>query len=300
MLRQISQKLGESVENFSIRFRVQAERCDFGDGLESSIKEVLISNCDETLRKDLMKLTVMKNVDLDSLVKAAKGIEAVNKQCKTLKTPFKQQTQFTLDDVNRIGTNERFSQFKQRTTIDSIECYRCGNYGHYSSDENCPAKHKLCNRCGGKGHFMSKCRSIKRENVGWNNNTKSNRYQTSSSTLKRTRAYEPVTHGISSTFKRARTDEPVRLATEEKEDEYVFGISDDDTSTEEDYDPGNEIKCKIGGIDIVALIDSGSRRNIMDESTWNWCKSQHIAIISQQKQTDQRFRAYGGRLLKNL
>lgn len=84
MLRQIIQKLGENVGTFAIRLRVQAEKCDFGNGLEESIKEVLIMNCDESLRKDLMKLAVLRNIDLESLLKATKGIEAVNKQYKML------------------------------------------------------------------------------------------------------------------------------------------------------------------------------------------------------------------------
>lgn len=53
MLRQIIQKLGENVGTFAIRLRVQAEKSDFGNGLEESIKEVLIVNCDQSLRKDL-------------------------------------------------------------------------------------------------------------------------------------------------------------------------------------------------------------------------------------------------------
>lgn len=287
MLRQIFQKSGESVDNFSIRLRVQAERCDFGDGLETSIKEVLISNCNETLRKDLMKLTVMKDVDLESLVKAAKGIEAVNKQSKTLKSASKPQGQFTLDDVNRIGMNERSIQFKQQSSNSNVECYRCGNYGHYSSDQRCPARNKQCNRCGGRGHFMQKCRSINRQSNG-----------TSSSTFKRTAIEQP---SRPSPFKRDKKDgdEPVRFLVED-DDEYVFGISDDDTSPEEDYDPGNEIQCTIGGVDTTALIDSGSKRNLMDEDKWKWFKSQRIVVVSQQKQSNNRFRAYGNRLLSNL
>lgn len=53
LLRQMKQKTGENIDAFTIRLRVQAERCGFGDRMEENIKDQIIQNCQSaTLRRD--------------------------------------------------------------------------------------------------------------------------------------------------------------------------------------------------------------------------------------------------------
>nr|XP_029732539.1 uncharacterized protein LOC115268569 [Aedes albopictus] len=51
LLRQMKQRSGENIDAFTIRLRVQAERCGFGDRVEENIKDQIIQNCQSaTLR----------------------------------------------------------------------------------------------------------------------------------------------------------------------------------------------------------------------------------------------------------
>lgn len=59
----------------------------------------------------------------------------------------------------------------------------------------------------------------------------------------------------------------------------------------------NEIQCKVGGVVLKAIIDSGSKYNIMDRETWNTLKVKSIQTIKREKKCDKTFKAYGGQVL---
>lgn len=76
------------------------------------------------------------------------------------------------------------------------------------------------------------------------------------------------------------------------EDEYVFMIR-----TPKD---ANQIWCKIGGVETPAIVDSGSKHNIVDRETWSDLKAKKVQVTSCRKTVDVSFRAYGGYNLKFL
>lgn len=45
LLRQMKQKVGESIDAFMVRLRIQAERCGFGDKVKKNVKDQIIQNC---------------------------------------------------------------------------------------------------------------------------------------------------------------------------------------------------------------------------------------------------------------
>lgn len=53
------------------------------------------------------------------------------------------------------------------------------------------------------------------------------------------------------------------------------------------------ITCRIGGVEIVMLIDSGSKHNLIDDTTWELMKLKDVKITNQRIDTDKRFLAYG-------
>lgn len=53
------------------------------------------------------------------------------------------------------------------------------------------------------------------------------------------------------------------------------------------------ISCCIGGVDITMLIDSGSKHNLIDDTTWEMMKLQGIHIRNERFDHDKRFLAYG-------
>lgn len=49
----------------------------------------------------------------------------------------------------------------------------------------------------------------------------------------------------------------------EKESLSVYNVNNDDEEL---------IPCRVGGVDIVMLIDSGSKHNLIDDTTWELMK----------------------------
>lgn len=62
----------------------------------------------------------------------------------------------------------------------------------------------------------------------------------------------------------------------------------------------NEICCQIGGVQAKAIIDSGSKCNLIDESTWQNMKKSNVKVTNKKRESDRSFRAYGGQALTVL
>ncbi|XP_055543276.1 uncharacterized protein LOC129728835 [Wyeomyia smithii] len=156
LLRQIKQKAEESIDAFTIRLRVQAERCGFGDRVEENVKDQIIENCQSAaLRRELLK---RGDADLQEVLKIAKIFETVAFQEKSFnREALKPQP----NEVNKIEVKSSYGYKKRSTETTQVECHRCGYFGHIARDEKCPAKGKSCNKCNGRDHFARKCRKRK-------------------------------------------------------------------------------------------------------------------------------------------
>ncbi|XP_055604370.1 uncharacterized protein K02A2.6-like [Uranotaenia lowii] len=60
------------------------------------------------------------------------------------------------------------------------------------------------------------------------------------------------------------------------------------------------ISCLVGGVDIIMLIDSGSKYNLIDDTTWQLMKLRGATTKNERFETDKRFLAYGRVPLKLL
>ncbi|XP_055633951.1 uncharacterized protein LOC129774257 [Toxorhynchites rutilus septentrionalis] len=152
LLRQMQQKAGESIDAFTIRLRVQAERCGFGDRLDENIKDQIIQNCQSAaLRRELLK---RGDVSLEEMLSTAKIFETVAQQEKSfangdgMKTP--------VNDVNKVDLTPSLGKRMRFADPSQFECHRCG---FVTKDDSCPARGKTCNKCLGKNHFAKKCRT---------------------------------------------------------------------------------------------------------------------------------------------
>lgn len=77
LLRQMKQRVGESIDAFTIRLRVQAERCGFDDRMEEHIKDQIIQRSQpDTLRRDLLK---RGDASLEEIVNVVKIYETVGR-----------------------------------------------------------------------------------------------------------------------------------------------------------------------------------------------------------------------------
>lgn len=78
----------------------------------------------------------------------------------------------------------------------------------------------------------------------------------------------------------------VRAVEEEQENdevEYVFQVGK----------PKGTVKCRVGGVEIDVLIDSGTRRNLITEDIWKTMKERKVQTLDMVKGSDVSFKAYG-------
>lgn len=274
LLRQMRQRSGENIDAFTIRLRVQAERCGFGDRTEENIKDQIIQNCQSAaLRRDLLK---RGDASLEEILSIAKIFETVAQQEKSF--AVNEISKPNISEVNKIDAKRSFAMRKRHAEMVQFECHRCGYSGHLARDANCPAKGKACNRCGGKDHFARKCRRnknlIRANSYRWIGNRRDDR--------------------DNKTAEQSRSDDDsntVKQITDEKI-EYVFNVTTSDSD--------GEIQCEIGGVLVHAVIDSGSKYNLLSQKDWETLKTNKVRVSNQRRETSKSFKAYGGQPLALL
>lgn len=275
LLRQMKQKVDESIDSFTVRLRVQAERCGFGDRVEENVKDQIIENCQSAaLRRDLLK---RGDADLQEVLRVAKIFETVAQQEKSFargEVPSPQPS-----EVNAIDAKPAYG--KRGCVMDpdlvQVECYRCGFFGHMAKDENCPARGKSCIKCGGSNHFARKCRDPRRKQLKKRSAVR--------------RDVVPVPNNSGSDEMRKPRSTTVNQIVD-AETEYVFHV----TTTNND----GEVQCEIGGVAASVVIDSGSKYNLLSESVWQQMKSNKVVVSNQTREVSKVFKVYGGQELSVL
>ena len=272
LLRQMRQKPNETIDMFSIRLRMQGDRCAFGDKFEENIKDQIIENCKSTaLRRELLK---RGDASLGKILRTAKIFETVSEQEKSFlgePTPKAQ-----VEDVHQIQTKPWVKQ-SQLNDTKKLECNRCGYNGHFASDPKCPAKGNSCAKCGGRDHFAKKCRSTKRiRQIDQKDDPKQ--------PIAKKMAMSKEQHDVI-----GKTENTVKHISSH---EYVFNVTT--------ADDGSDILCQIGGVKVRGIIDSGSKYNLLSQTIWEDLKSKGVVVTNQKKETEKVFKAYGGHELPQL
>lgn len=146
-----------------------------------------------------------------------------------------------------------------------VVCYRCGSRNHKSNSEKCSAKDAMCYDCGVKGHFANSrfCKNPKRGK----REASQRRYE-----------LEPPT-------KRRKMN--VRNI---EDNEVVCNVN----ST------GVNVVCRIEGLYVRMLVDSGTNRNIVDEKTWKLMLAKGFQPKREFFDNQVKFMGYGNVKLKQL
>lgn len=274
LLRQMKQKAGETIDAFTIRLRMQAERCGFGDRMDEDIKDQIIQNCQSAaLRRDLLK---RGDAGLEEILRVAKIFETVAQQEKSFANLSDSKP--ATETVNRINVKQTNGRRNFPSDSGRLECGRCGYAGHSANDEKCPAKGKTCNKCGNRDHFARKCRKRQFNRQSRNKNDADRSI------------VEKLAKNEDSNEESPKVENTVKQIT--TTDEYVFNVTAGKDSS--------EVNCSIGGIAATAIIDSGSKYNLLSETTWIRMKSNGVAVSNQRQETDKVFRTYGGHELPQL
>ncbi|XP_060808083.1 uncharacterized protein LOC132903525 [Amyelois transitella] len=179
-----------------------------------------------------------------------------------------------ISEANAFESVERqLNEFKIPTSINKIDtngpkllplaCTRCGNSNHKADSPECPAKDKPCKKCGYIGHFQGQCRTRASKRKSKQNNSKP---------YKRAKIHEKPKSERKSDRK---DDNPSEV-------DYIFHVDDDSV-----------VSCQVGGVNVEVLIDSGSKRNIINDETWSYLKKNKVVVMNQVKSPKKTFMAYG-------
>lgn len=126
----------------------------------------------------------------------------------------------------------------------NYRCYNCGRRDHICTDRRCPARNIECHGCKVTGHFESCCRlrSFKKR-------SSNDRPNDILAVGKETSAEPPVQQSAQKTY-------------------YAFYAED----------KANVLSCKVGGVNLDLLVDSGSDANLIPETIWNNLKQAKIVV----------------------
>lgn len=136
-------------------------------------------------------------------------------------------------------------------------CTRCGYSGHTSLDENCPARDRQCAKCKRQGHFAVMCLTAPKRKF-------------------------KIEAGPSKRWKPERIRE-VRENDDKPPENFIFNIGDQDEL----------IWLRVGGVLLHVLVDSGCKKNIVDERSWKYLKENGVRASNQQTNCEEIFLPYG-------
>ena len=138
VFRQLTQREGETADQFIVRLRKQARHCDFGAGLNDHLRDQLIEKLTNFELK--RKLLEHRNITLEEALNKARAWEASGRQATNMSTSL---WQVEGDDVSAVrGRQDRQGEKGRRG-------YNCGKEGHLARDSNCPVKGRKCSKCDG-------------------------------------------------------------------------------------------------------------------------------------------------------
>lgn len=169
VFRSLKQMPDESFNNFMLRLRDQAARCEFSTREETELlQQITIGARDEKVRDKGLE-NVMS---LDEVMVYAMNREILQQQREKHK-PFLDDSSVNRVNSNRRDTsrpNERNHPYERRQSPRREyssgqrsygDCKRCGSSRHSEHSQECFARNARCNNCGERGHYARKCASKK-------------------------------------------------------------------------------------------------------------------------------------------
>ncbi|XP_062558374.1 uncharacterized protein LOC134223245 [Armigeres subalbatus] len=165
VFRSLRQTSEESFNNFMLRLRAQAGRCEFLEREETELLQQITMGAHDEKVRDKGLENVMS---LDEIVTYAMNREILMKQREKQK-PFRAEA-----DVNSVRSNRSTARFHPRQNASNprfekqkyvrpagnrslSECMRCGSFRHSGDSRECFARGANCSNCGQRGHYARKC-----------------------------------------------------------------------------------------------------------------------------------------------
>lgn len=285
-LRQLKQKEGENFAHFVVRLRQQAINCGF-DKYSSEVSDILkeiylIDVVVENCRSDELRRSILKrDRSLREIEEIAGSIEGTEAQMKNLKESGVGKEAAVYDVRNRNSAGNRAGYLSKRAELprqmnrpggesrsslrlSSQTCFACGQQGHFSASNDCPAKGRTCRRCRRLGHFEKTCRKRRFE-------------RSEPIEHKRVNQVEP--------FEDKTNQDAEKVETPESIGKVYYAFYGGNNS--------NMILGKIGGIAVELLVDSGADVNLIKPETWEAMKQKKISVKSSVKGSSKVLKGYG-------
>lgn len=245
----------EPIEKFLLRVQQKAEKCVFGKTELECRQYAIVDKIIQNAPEDLRRKLLEKDaLTLDTTVKIVNAHQAVKYQAAQMKPMANQQV-----EVHRMVVKDKGP--KNADSSDTGSCSRCG-YPSHRSGQRCPALDQKCRGCHQFGHFWVMCSHRKRKS---NFNQVDRKYNNQ---------------------KRYRTVRNIATEPSHETEEYPVNLIHDD-------DKDEYITCRVGGVEIPMLIDSGSTHNLIDDATWEIMKLEDVTVHSERFDNSKRFLAYG-------
>ena len=153
-LQKFMQKDGETIDDFIMRCRLQAQKCKFRDEDEKServIDQIILGTKLPDLQKEL--LGKKGDLTLNDTIELCKNHAASEQHMREL-TNVASQSSSAYTPVNFIRKARQSSGGPSRP-----KCYFCGGEHAFQPREVCPAYGTTCRCCGKQNHFSSVCKS---------------------------------------------------------------------------------------------------------------------------------------------
>lgn len=261
---EITRDSEETVDDLVMKIRAKAELCIFGKTEAESLEIAMMDKLLMLMPQDLKEKLLQKaDLTFDEAIKIIKAHDATKSQVRQL--------------GGSSTANRPFMAVNQIRGRREIECFRCGSKFHKADSDACPAKHLKCRNCKQIGHFAIKCRNP---------------------------PYDEERRKRPGVFERHQKEEPhykkrrieVRhLDESEKEQDKKPQLTICNIDSE-----GVVVVCMIGDLSVGMLVDSGTARNIIDETTWRLMLAKGFKPKKEFNDHSLKFRGYGNSELKQL
>ena len=158
LFRNFKQNSDERIQQFYIRVKQQALKCDFGDTNSEIKQQLILATNSHKLRRCCFR---NPDIKLENILTYAKTLKDAESQAEEIEKMSKdvEDVNFTRKSKKQNKADEgaketgKSGYFGRKSCQDSTQktCFRCG--GGYLHTAQCPAIGKTCNHCHKKSHF---------------------------------------------------------------------------------------------------------------------------------------------------